>query len=62
MLGTDEALARIRVSIELRDSHAAERLLHQFSETDDGAWLLRICLAVALQRRGHDLATGRNDP
>jgi hypothetical protein len=55
-LGTAEALARLKVTIDLRDPLAAQRVLQQFSQSDEGEWLLRICLAVALERLGRDLA------
>jgi hypothetical protein len=61
VLGTEEALARLRAATELRDPLAAERVLGQYSESDDGEWLLRICVAVALQRLGQVVAGDPGD-
>jgi hypothetical protein len=54
-LGTDEALARLRVAIELRDPLAVERILRRFSGSEAGDWLLGVCLGAALQRLGREV-------
>jgi hypothetical protein len=54
-LGTDEALARLKVAIELRDQLAAERILRAVAGSPDGEWLLRVCFGVAIQRVGREV-------
>jgi hypothetical protein len=55
VLGTDEALARLRVAIELRDPLAVERILRRFSGSVDGEWLLGAGLGAALQWLGREV-------
>jgi hypothetical protein len=55
VLGTEEALARLRVAIDLRDPLAVERILRRFSGSEDGEWLLGVCLGAALQRLGQEV-------
>lgn len=44
-----EALARLEAATRLRDGEAVARILDGLSDSEDGQWLLRQCVAAGLR-------------
>jgi hypothetical protein len=57
-----EALARLEAATRLRDSHAVARILEGLSESEDGQWLLRQCVAAGLREVASVIADDGRQP
>src|SRR5690348_4179571 len=53
-----EALARLEVATRLRDTDAAARILERLTDSDEGRWLLRQCVAAGLREVATHIAEG----
>jgi hypothetical protein len=51
-----EALARLETATRLRDGDAAARILEGLTDSEDGQWLLRQCVAAGLREVANHIA------
>jgi hypothetical protein len=55
-----EALARLEAATQLRDGAAVARILEGLSDSEDGQWLLRQCVAAGLREVAAVIADSGN--